>query len=106
MIVTDSIPIIGVTADAVSDHQKQYIAADMDEVSMKPINLSDLLDKIDKTIGENIHSRIAQEISTKDTEVNNNEIDPLEKTSPDIEDFLKNPQDVAGKYDDDKTKLN
>ena len=39
-------------------------------------------------------------------EVNNNEIDPLEKTSPDIEDFLKNPQDVAGKYDDDKTKLN
>jgi hypothetical protein len=42
-----------------SDHQKQYIAADMDEVSMKPINLSDLLDKIDKTIDENVHSRIA-----------------------------------------------
>jgi two-component system sensor histidine kinase RpfC len=53
------IPIIGVIADAMSDHQKQYIAADMDEVSMKPINLSDLLDKIDKTIDENVHSRIA-----------------------------------------------
>ena len=53
------IPIIGVIADAMSDHQKQYIAADMDEVYIKPINLSDLLDKIDKTIDENVHSRIA-----------------------------------------------
>lgn len=96
-----NIPIIGVTADAMTDHQKQYIAAGMDEISMKPINLSDLLQKIDIVLNEVIHTRIVKEsLGPEDISLEADE--PPEETSPEIDNFLKKMQAIADKYDGKK----
>jgi|GEM_PF-2380641 len=93
------IPIIGVTADAMADHQKQYIATGMDEVSMKPIDLPDLLMKMDKVLGEIIHTRVVRKEPEEVIASNDIGEESSEETSPDIDDFLKQLQDVADKYD-------
>lgn len=86
------IPIIGVTADAVSEHQEQYIAAGMDEVSKKPIDLSELLEKINRVLGDQIHTFNGK----KNLELEEEKI--VEENSHEIDDFLIHLQEIADKY--------
>lgn len=97
------IPIIGVTADAMTDHQKKYIAAGMDEVSMKPIDLSDLLWKIDNVLGEDVHVRDSTKKDAPEEATSTPEDAGSEEASAEIEDFLKQLQSVADKYDEAKS---
>ena len=57
-----NVPIIAVTADAMSDHRQDYFAAGMDDVATKPINLPDLLATIDRVLGETIHPATVVEV--------------------------------------------
>ena len=50
-----SIPIVGVTADAMTDRQEFFLAAGMDGVATKPIDLGLLLATVDGVLGEVIH---------------------------------------------------
>ena len=52
---TGSIPIVGVTADAMTDRQEVFRAAGMDGITTKPIDLGRLLATIDEVLDEVIH---------------------------------------------------
>ncbi len=49
------IPIVALTADAILENQKSYLAAGMDACVAKPIDVVVLLETIDRVIGEELH---------------------------------------------------
>ncbi len=51
-----SVPILALTADAMIEHRKNYIAAGMDGVATKPINRVELAMAINEAMGRNVHS--------------------------------------------------
>lgn len=53
-----NVPIIAVTADIAAGNIKKYTDAGMNDVCSKPIEMSVLLQSIDKQLNENIHSPI------------------------------------------------
>jgi len=95
------IPIVGVTADATDEHQKEYISAGMNSVAHKPVQLDQLLSAMDTALGEDIHTSVegtselpppleAAVAVKKDTDIEN---------SPEIDELLKQMQEVAAKLD-------
>jgi signal transduction histidine kinase/DNA-binding NarL/FixJ family response regulator len=58
-------PIIAVTANTMALHRQQYLAAGMDDVVPKPINLAALLGAIDKAAGQDLQTGPPQEISAE-----------------------------------------
>ena len=62
-----NIPIIAVTADAMSDHRQVFLDAGMNEVTTKPIDLPELLAAIDRVLGETIHPATAVEVEAEET---------------------------------------
>ncbi|MFD2207719.1 CHASE domain-containing protein [Kiloniella antarctica] len=53
-----SVPIIALTADAMTEHQGEYSDAGMDACVAKPIDRVELVDAINKVMGIEIHRRI------------------------------------------------
>ncbi len=51
-----SIPIIGCTADVFPEQIKRFKESGMNDVVTKPVNRRELLEKIDISLGENIHN--------------------------------------------------
>lgn len=102
------IPIIAVTADGSEEHQKEYSEAGMDECVGKPIDRAELLEAINKAMGEEIHVPVevgAPEKEQEETGKTGSPIQDISSEEPDvdIEDFMKKLQDVAVKYDGGKS---
>jgi len=94
------IPIIALTADAMAEHKVAYKEAGMNDVVTKPIDRTELLEAINKVMGDEIHT--PQEVEVKS--VANSEAKPPERADvekdgdgndEDLEDFLQHLQDVA-----------
>lgn len=87
------IPIVAVTADAMTDHQEQYLAAGMDGVASKPIDLDRLLDVMDRTLGEKVHTSnipIAEVAAEKPgAPAARDEAESSAETSPELEALLQ-----------------
>ena len=60
-----AIPIVALTADAMVEHQKAYLAAGMNAVATKPINRAELAGAINTALAEAIHSFEEQADSTE-----------------------------------------
>ncbi len=58
------VPIIAVTADAMDEHLHAFRQAGMDACVTKPIDFPDLMETINRVIGENVHLRIDAEPSS------------------------------------------
>lgn len=100
-----NIPIIAVTADGMKKHQKEYREAGMDECVSKPIDRAELLEAINKVMGEEIHVRVEVEVSENEQEKTGKSRDNCQDNAPeepdaDVEDFLKQLRNVAEKYDE------
>ncbi|HER25710.1 MAG TPA: response regulator, partial [Rhodospirillales bacterium] len=52
-----AIPIIAVTSDATNEHRKEYMEAGMNDCVGKPIDRAEMLEAINKVMGEEIHVR-------------------------------------------------
>ena len=91
------IPIVGVTADAMSDYQKEYIAAGMNDVAMKPIKLDQFLGAIDRAMDEEIHTLIGDVEEQPSSDEKDGADKDAGETEPSLEvdDFLKHMQEVA-----------
>jgi len=87
-------PIIGVTADVMSYHQSEYMAAGMNGVAHKPIKLDQLLGEIDKAMAEKIHVSTGEAAPAQEQSVPE-KINTEIKNTPDVDDFLKRLQEVA-----------
>ncbi|WNJ98841.1 ATP-binding protein [Thalassospiraceae bacterium LMO-JJ14] len=95
------IPIIALTADAMEEHIRGYLAAGMDDCVTKPIDRSALVETINKVLHEEIHvplseAEVARSGYALPTEDETPEIptdDPAEIIS--VADFLKNLESVA-----------
>ncbi len=101
------IPVIAVTADATKEHRQEYFEAGMNECVGKPINRAELLAAINKVMGEEIHVRVEVDApghereetgETGDTNLDNADEEP----DSDVEDFLKQLQEVADEHDEGK----
>jgi len=51
-----AVPIVALTADAMTEHQKEYIDVGMNAVVAKPIDLNELVTAINTAMGEPIHT--------------------------------------------------
>lgn len=97
-------PILAVTADAMVENQKGYFDAGMDEVVTKPVDRSDLLEKINLVLHEEIHIPVDGGVSEPAVaqSVPPNALDASFEPDEDIDDFLKQLQQVADKHDKKK----
>lgn len=87
-----TVPIIGVTADAVSEHIKRYLAAGMNECITKPIQRERLLEAVDRCVGERIHTFDCKMQSTMGMEGGNSaKSDSVEQEAREkaVDEFLK-----------------
>ncbi len=98
------IPIIAVTADAMTEHMADYLAAGMNACVTKPIDRAELLLAINDVMDEDIHVAVegpaeeeeaAEEVVPDDTEAETAEV-----TEPDIGDFLKELESVADEVEE------
>ncbi|MEQ8664689.1 MAG: PAS domain S-box protein [Rhodospirillales bacterium] len=55
------VPIIALTADLMSEHQREYLEAGMNAVSPKPVDPGNLTATIDEVLGEELHLPISNE---------------------------------------------
>lgn len=96
------IPIIAVTADAMTEHRQGYFDAGMNGVVTKPIDRNELLETINKVMGEEIHTAIDVDVSgleTKAETIQPEKDDDARDADTDIEDLLKKMQDIADKHE-------
>ncbi|NQU56725.1 MAG: response regulator [Rhodospirillales bacterium] len=98
------IPVIAVTADGSEEFQKEYSEAGMDGCVGKPIDRAELLQAINKVMGEEIHVPVEVGVQENELEETGETSNPTQAVSPakpdaDVEDFMKNLQKVADKYD-------
>ena len=92
------IPIIALTADAMADHKRQYLAAGMDAVVGKPIDREELALTINQVMGEEIHRPVEEIVS--DPAPSAPAADPGgDGEDEDIARLLQRMQDVADKMD-------
>lgn len=92
------IPIIALTADAMEEHIRGYLADGMDACATKPIDRAKLLTTINEVLGEEIH--VAQEEDVVDTGSRHAEDDKSssaddDKNAASVLDFLDQIDDVA-----------
>ncbi|MHA1597307.1 MAG: response regulator, partial [Alphaproteobacteria bacterium] len=102
-----NIPIIAVTADATKEHKNEYFEVGMNECVGKPINRAELLEAIDKVMGEEIHIRVEVEVSENEEQETeeptaDSQDDARGEPGADLEALMKKLQDVADKYDEKK----
>ena len=96
--INANIPIIALTADATEDHVEGYLLAGMNACVTKPIDHGDLLETINRVIGDVIHQRreggpdSIRKVPEKPASA------PVGEPDPDIEDFLNHLQNVADKH--------
>jgi len=90
------IPIIAVTADAMTEHQKGYYEAGMNGVVTKPIDRSELLETINEVMDEDIHVAVEVEIEEPESAIEEASAEP----DADVEDFLRQLQDVADQHEE------
>ncbi len=93
------IPIIAVTADAMTEHKKGYFEAGMNEVVTKPIDRAELAEAINKVMDEEIHVPIVVEekaaIPVMPSDSPEEEVDD-EKVSAEFEALMQKIRVVAG----------
>jgi len=56
------IPVIALTADAMEEHIRQYKSMGMDACVTKPIDRTELLETINKVLGEEVHVPVTKVI--------------------------------------------
>ena len=96
------IPIIAVTADAMTEHRQGYFDAGMNGVVTKPIDRNELLETINKVMGEEIHTAIDVDVSgleTKAETIQPEKDDDARDADTDIEDLLNKMQDIADRHE-------
>ncbi len=96
-----SIPIIGLTADALEENRREYLEAGMDDVVTKPIDRAHLALTINRVMGKELH-RVIEELAV-DTVEPVNAAPSAGEADPDIEALLKRFEAVAGEDKDKKT---
>ena len=98
------IPIIALTADAMVEHMKGYFEAGMDDCVTKPIDRAELMEAINKVMGEEIHIPVETEVEETKSAVmeappdTDQDVSP-EEPSANVDDFLKQQQAVADGLD-------
>jgi len=96
-----TVPVIAVTANALTEHVDDYLAAGMTACVTKPINRAELIAAIDEVMHEPIHSEIRQ-AAKPDAE----EPDPTDEYEEDTEpssavlDFLSELDDFVENKED------
>lgn len=95
-----SIPIVALTADAMTENKRSYIEAGMDEVVTKPIDRAELLEAINRAMREEIHTHVEEEVmearqeATSPTQQGERDDIP-EELDGDVVDFLNHLKEVA-----------
>lgn len=95
---TAHIPIIALTADAMEEHIRGYLAAGMDACVTKPIDRGDLLLTINQVLGEEIHVPIVRVVENEiqpDRQNGAPELDQDINSNPEISEFLREVQSVT-----------
>jgi len=80
-----NIPILACTADAMTDNQEKFFEAGVDAYLVKPIDKTELLEKINVVMGEEIHVVIAGEADEPEPDV---EEEMVAEDDEDIANFL------------------
>jgi len=85
------IPIIALTADAMEAHRKDFLAAGMDDVVTKPIDVPELALVINRIFNEEIHVPVegADEDGDEAQPQPEDETQQVGEDDTDIADFLK-----------------
>ena len=91
------IPIIALTADAMSENRKKYLEVGMNEMVPKPIDRGQLLLAINQVMNEDIH--VAVETTPEEQPEAPEEPAAGTESDPDIEDLLQRMQAVAERGD-------
>lgn len=85
-----AIPILACTADAIADHQSEFLAAGMADTVSKPIDVGDLVRKIDScfptAVHEVIEKRPSGPVNTHRPKPNSAQSDALESLFADLAD--------------------
>ena len=94
------IPIIAVTADAMKEHKEKYYEVGMDECVNKPINRAELLEAINKVMGEEVHVRVEVEVPENEHQETGetsdiNQTGAVGKSDPDVNDLVRRMQHFA-----------
>jgi len=93
------IPIVALTADAMTEHKKDYFDAGMNMVVSKPIDRGELLEAINQVMDAEIHKPVTVEVAIPDAAESSeaSEEEPADPgdVDPDIEDFLQQLKSAA-----------
>jgi signal transduction histidine kinase/FixJ family two-component response regulator len=94
-----NVPIVAVTADAMTSHQEEFLGAGMNACVIKPINREQFFMTINKAMGEEIHIAVKKEQSPDDAVLGQIGAPPTPALldNPEIGDLLKRMQGFSGK---------
>ncbi len=62
------IPVVALTADALTEHKREYLEIGFNDTLTKPININELVNSIKKHVGNNAVTKIIQENSIDDSQ--------------------------------------
>lgn len=92
-LASANIPIIAVTADAMMEHLSAYLAAGMNAVTTKPIQLSELLTTINDVMKERIHVWVEDDTPQAAVQDESPDADENPTATLAVADFLKSLSD-------------